>query len=107
MTVNRREFLELTLASSLFPGIPASAHGQSAAKFVAELQKTDPAGFSILAELVAGAYFMNAQVRARLDYHGQGPRPMDPHPDYLDHGLLQAVIDRGPVYRPTPRRDRD
>jgi len=81
--------------------ILASAHGRPPAEVVADLQVKDPAGFGLLAELVPGAYFLNPQVRAKLDYHGQGPRPIDPRPDYLDDGLLQSVIDRGPIYRPT------
>ncbi len=81
----------------------ASAAGRSAAEFVAELQTSDPGSFGILTELVPGAYFLNEQVRAKLGYDGQGPRPIDPHPDYLDDGLLQSVLDRGPIYRPTPR----
>lgn len=81
----------------------ASARGRPPAEVVADLQGKDPAGFSLLAELVPGAYFLNPQVRAKLDYHGQGSQPIDPRPDYLDDGLLQSVINRGPVYRPTPR----
>ena len=72
------------------------------AEVVADLQKNDPAAFGVLAELVAGAYFLNPLVRARLGYTGQGAHPIDPHPDYLDDGLLQSVLNRGPVYRPTP-----
>ena len=82
----------------------ASAKGKPAAEFLAELQNVDPASFGLLAELVPGAYFLNPQVRASLGYHGQGPHPIDPRPDYLDDGLLQSVIDRGPIYRPTPRQ---
>jgi hypothetical protein len=78
-----------------------SARGRSPAEVVADLQETDPAGFGILAELVPGAYFLNPQVRQRLGYHGQGPRPFDPRPDYLEDDMLQSVIDRGPIYRPT------
>src|SRR5262245_41526360 len=89
-----------------------SARGRPPAEVVTELHQADPAGFDlpaelvpagfdILAELVPGAYFLNPQVRERLGYHGQGPRPFDPRPDYLDDDLLQSVIDRGPIYRPT------
>ncbi len=78
------------------------AKGRSPADVVKELQAKDLAGFGVLAEAVPGAYFMNAQVRAALGYSGQSPRPIDPRPDYLDDGLLQSVINRGPVYRPTP-----
>jgi hypothetical protein len=80
----------------------AQARGRSAAEFVGTLQRDDPASFAILAEFVPGAYFLNTQVRAKLGYSGQRPQPIDPHPDYLDDGLLRSVIDRGPIYRPTP-----
>lgn len=76
--------------------------GRDPIEAVAELKASDPAAFSVLAELIPGAYFMNPEVRAALGYQGQGPRPIDPNPDYLDDGLLQSVIDRGPIYRPTP-----
>jgi len=73
------------------------------AEFVVHLRSSDPAGFGLLAELVPGAYFLNPQVREKLDYHGQGPRPIDPHTEALDESLLQAVKTRGPIYRPTPK----
>src|SRR5689334_22902875 len=69
---------------------------------VSQLKTKDPSTFGVLAELVAGAYFLNPQVRAALGYDGQSAKPIDPHADYLDDGLLQSVIDRGPIYRPTP-----
>jgi hypothetical protein len=84
----------------------AAAQGRPATEFVAESRSQDPARFGLLAELIPAAYFLNPAVRSRLGYRGQGPRPIDPHPDYLDSGLLQAVIDRGPVYRPTPGKER-
>jgi len=83
--------------------ILAQAQGRNAAEFLAELQINDPAGFGLLAELVPGAYFLNSRVRAALGYDGQSARPIDPRPDYCDDGLLQSVIDRGPIFRPTPR----
>ena len=83
-------------------GLIAAAGGRAAAEFVAELQREDPARFGLLAEFVPGAYFLNARVREKLGYAGQKAQPIDPRPDYLDDGLLQSVIDRGPVYRPTP-----
>jgi hypothetical protein len=79
-----------------------AARGRPAAEFVAELQRNDSMGFALLAEFVPGAYFLNPTVREKLGYAGQTPRPIDPHPDYLDDGLLQSVIDRGPIYRSTP-----
>jgi len=78
------------------------ARDRSPAEFLRELQTNDPAAFGLLAESVPGAYFLNPAVRAQLKYDGQSSRPIDPRADYLDDGLLQSVIDRGPIYRPTP-----
>ena len=80
----------------------AQAGARPAAEFVAQLQSSDPTSYGILAELIPGAYFLNPQVRSILGYHDQGPRPINPDADRLDESLLQAVIDRGPIYRPTP-----
>jgi hypothetical protein len=80
----------------------AAAKERPAAEFIADAQTKDPARFGLLAELVPAAYFLNPDVRAQLGYRGQDPRPIDPNPDYLESGLLQAVIDRGPIFRPTP-----
>jgi hypothetical protein len=80
-----------------------AARGRDPAAAVAELRAKDPAGFAVLAELIPGAYFMNPRVLAAIGYGGQVAHPIDPRPDWLDEGLLQSVIDRGPIYRPTPR----
>jgi hypothetical protein len=81
----------------------AAARGCPAAAFVAELPRKDPAGFALLAELVPGAYFLNPRVREMLGYTGQQAQPIDPKSDVLDDSLLQPVIDRGPIHRPTPK----
>jgi hypothetical protein len=80
----------------------AAARDRRPSEFLAELRRTDAAGFGILAELVPAAYFLDRDVCARLAYNGQTPRPIDPQPDYLHDGLLQSVLDRGPIYRATP-----
>ena len=51
-----------------------------------------------------GAYFLNPAIRAAIGYPGLEARPIDPDapPDYLADGLLDSVISRGAVYRPTP-----
>ena len=98
----------LSYRPDIFDGLKsllASARGRPPAEVVTDLQKNDPAGFGLLAEIVPGAYFLNPEVRARLGYAGQGPRPIDPHADDLDRGLLQSVLDRGPIYRRTPGMD--
>ncbi len=76
--------------------------GQAPIAAVASLRSAKPALFDLLGEIVAGAYFMNPHVRQAIGYHGQMPQAIDPQPDYLEDGLLDSVIRRGPIYRPTP-----
>lgn len=77
----------------------------SPAEFVADLEAGDAAAFAVLAEVVPAAYFMNPDVRQAIGYAGQGPRPIDPRADYMEDGLLESVIRRGAIYRPTPAED--
>lgn len=83
-------------------GLLIEAKGKAPAEFLKDLQANDAMGFGVLAEVVPGAYFLNAEVRTKLKYDGQSGRPIELREDYLEDGLLQSVIDRGPIYRPTP-----
>jgi hypothetical protein len=76
--------------------------GQSPTAAVTSLRSAHPELFGLLGEIVAGAYFMNPDVRQAIGYQGQTPRPIAHDPDYLEDGLLESVIRRGPIYRPTP-----
>jgi hypothetical protein len=80
----------------------ARSHHRGGAEVVADLRANDPAAFDVLTQTTAGAYFMNPRVQQLIGYAGQDPRPIDPRPDYLDDGLLESVVRRGPIYRPTP-----
>ena len=90
--------LEASLADVL-----ARAKGREPAEFIAGLARTDPAAYGVLTEVVTTAYFMNPDVRKAVGYTGQGPSPLDPRVDYMEDGLLESVIKRGPIYRPTPK----
>jgi hypothetical protein len=81
----------------------AKAEGGEPTEVVASLARTDSAAFGILAEVVTAAYFMNPDVRQAVGYAGQGASPLDPRVDYMEDGLLESVIKRGPIYRPTPK----
>jgi hypothetical protein len=81
----------------------AMALGREPAEVVATLARTDPAAYGILTEAVTAAYFMNPDVRKAVGYAGQGPSPLDARVDYMEDGLLESVIKRGRIYRPTPR----
>lgn len=80
------------------------ARGHDPSKFVWGLEKENPEAFGVLTILVRGAYFMNPTVRRVLGYRGQLAEPIDyeARPEYLEDDILQPVIERGPVYRPTP-----
>ena len=83
-------------------GVLSKAAAGDAATAVDRLRENEPAAFGILAEFAAAAYFLNPTVRETIGYAGQTARPIDPSPDYLEDGLLDSVIRRGPIYRPTP-----
>ena len=91
-----------SLAASL-ADVLAMAEGREPAEVVASLARTDPTAYGILTEVVTAAYFMNLEVRQAVGYTGQGPTPLDPRVDYMEDGLLESVIKRGPIYRPTPK----
>lgn len=78
------------------------ARHRDPSEVVSHLRASHPLAFDVLAEIVPGAYFMNPEVQQAIGYSGRDPRPIDPHPDYLDDRLLDSVIRRGPIYRPTP-----
>jgi hypothetical protein len=80
--------------------------GHDPAATVARLQIEDPAAFDLLCTVVAGAYFLNPEVRQQIGYPGQQAVPIqvESPPDYEQDGLLASVISRGPIYRPTPQK---
>jgi hypothetical protein len=90
------------LSSRLKDVLVNARHGVPA-DVVADLRAHDPDSFGVLAEIVPGAYFMNPDVQQAIGYAGQEPRAIDPRPDYMEEGLLESVIRRGPIYRPTPK----
>lgn len=76
-------------------------HGGSAVELLAFLQASDPEGHEALVLTVLGGYYLAKQVTDRLGYPGQQPAPLhaDIYPPYVDEGLLDRVVDRGPIYR--------
>jgi hypothetical protein len=66
--------------------------------------RADAGAWGVITAVVPAAYFLNPDMRSAIGYPGLEARPIDPDaaPDYLDDGLLDSVVARGPVYRPTP-----
>jgi hypothetical protein len=70
-------------------------------------QAENPEVFESFTLAVAGGYLMNPRVRKLLGYPGNAPKRKLAYPDeadfYLDGGtLLEPVMARAPIYRPTP-----
>jgi hypothetical protein len=63
----------------------------------------DGAAREALLLVVAGGYYSSPVVTRLLGYTGQTPEPVraDTYPAYVEEGLLDRVIARGPLYRPT------
>jgi hypothetical protein len=62
----------------------------------------DKLTFDPLSSIVAGAYFMTPQVKQLIGYPGQGrdPARLEDAVDELETGILDPVIERGPIYVP-------
>jgi hypothetical protein len=70
------------------------------------LREQDPVTFDTFSYAIAGAYLMNPRVRGLLGMPGDAPKRNPAFPDesehYLSDGILDPVLQRGPIYRPTP-----
>jgi hypothetical protein len=56
--------------------------------------------FVLLSSVVSGAYLLVPEVRQRIGYPGQGrdPAGIEEAADELSDGILDPVIDRGPIW---------
>ncbi len=83
----------------------AAAAGKEPQAAVEALNRHDPEALGAIGLVASGAYYMSPRVRALIGYPGQEKRPGNPDeiPEYVANGMLQQVIDRGPIYRPTPK----
>lgn len=92
------------LAEGLRRGLAACA-GQPPGPALNALLKADESAFQALSLAASGAYYMSATVRERLGYPGQGNAPyaVQETPAYLTNGMIERVVRRGPLYRPTPK----
>jgi len=88
----------------------AGASLDDVAGFVANLGSNDPEGYGAVTLAIVAGYYMHPEVHRLIGYPGQVPKDvqrMGEHEIYQE-GLMelaQKVIERGPVYRPTPGED--
>jgi hypothetical protein len=75
--------------------------------FVAALETDDPEAHGAVTLAIVAGYYMHPEVHRLIGYPGQVPKDvqrMGEHEIYQE-GLLdlaQKVVERGPIYRPTP-----
>jgi hypothetical protein len=83
--------------------LPGAA-GRDPLSEVRRLKREDPAGFLAVASACAGSYYLNPGIRRLIGYPGQEPSLPEPGEAdaELSGGLLNPVVARGPIYRPTP-----
>lgn len=92
------------LAADLLRGLRSVAPGEDGAAAAERLNREDSAAMGAIGLVASAAYYRHPDVRRRLGYPGQEQRPVRPEEeeDFRRDGLLQQVIDRGQIYRPTP-----
>lgn len=70
-----------------------------------QLSHEDADAFDAISLATSAGYYMNEIVRELIGYPGQDQSEFDPFatPEYLTNGSIERVVQRGPVYKPTPR----
>jgi hypothetical protein len=74
--------------------------GESLRDRLETMSSSKPDHFAVLSSVLAGAYVMVPLVREQIGYPGQGgatPR-FDEAVEQLEDGILDAVVERGPIY---------
>ena len=68
------------------------------------LVRDDAEAHDALLLAIVGGYYTDADVRRRLGYDGQVPTEVRPEiiPNYVEEGLIEPLLARGPVYREVP-----
>lgn len=68
---------------------------------LAALGAAEPDHLAALQLVVVGGYYTDRDVRAAIGYPGQLARPVNAldYPEYLTEGLIDRVLERGPVWR--------
>jgi hypothetical protein len=95
------------LVDNLLRGLDA-AEGQAPQSAANALNTSDAAALSAIGLAASAGYYMTPEVRALIGYPGQQSRPEtdpDATPEYVANGMLQVVINRGAIFRPTPKND--
>lgn len=92
------------LADDVLRGLRSVADEPNGTSAAERLNREDPAAMGAIGLVASAAYYMQPEVRKLIGYPGQAQRPVRPEEedDFREDGLLQPVIDRGPIYRKAP-----
>lgn len=104
--------LDLVLASRpdlapLLERALADADLDDVASFVGSLGSHDPQGYDAVTLAIVAGYYMHPEIHRLIGYPGQVPKDVQRmgEREIYQEGLMelaQRVVERGPLYRPTP-----
>lgn len=102
-TVGHLLDLRPDLKKAFFRGLDACA-SEDAEAAARRVNDDDPQALAAIGLIASAVYYFDPKVMELIGYPGQTPRTYDvtTPPDALTNGQLQRVIDRGPIFRPTP-----
>ena len=94
--LDARPDLVAPLAVALGPEL-----GEDVATRLEKLENEDPMALAALQLAIVAGYYTDGGVRERIGYGGQQAIPVDAEtrPAYVEEGLIDAVIGRGPRWR--------
>jgi hypothetical protein len=94
--LNARPDLAQPLSAALRPGL-----GDDPGARLEALRRDDPAALGALQLVIVAGYYTDKSVRELIGYPGQMALSLRSWelPDYIDEGLIDAVLARGPIWR--------
>ena len=92
------------LAEGLGRALEDAGDAGDSIAWLERLATSDPPAHEALVTVVVAGYYLHPDVRQRLGYPGQVGEVVrvDAYPDFIHEGQLERVLERGPIYRPTP-----
>jgi hypothetical protein len=84
------------LAAALRPAL-----GTDVAARLAALERDEPASLAVLQLVIVAGYYTDKRVRELVGYNGQEAIEVKSWlmPEYLEEGLIDKVLERGPMWR--------
>jgi hypothetical protein len=73
-------------------------------EWITHLEAEDPEGYDATVLAIVAGYYMSPIVKELLGYPGQTGAEVSAnvYPPYISEGLLDELVERGPIYREPP-----